>query len=705
MRALRRAVDQGVRNPVTLDRLVNAGLDHRHRRRPADGRRHHRPRLGPSASFDPGAPRPLLAPGGAEQRRRGVASSAWSTTEAQPTLDRFRGTDDGRPAPRRRPGAGAQRLRRHGSGRAGRATTSPRPGSGRRARARPSASTSPRRSSATSPAARPRPTLVARYLDPGARLELVDGPLGGRRRRRDRQRLRRRARHAAPGGPVDDRHHHGATTTTTSAGPSSSVTSSTTSTTRRGLRARGARRGSTADLGTPRRDVPDSRGHGRLPPLCRRRRAPGGGPVKGIVLAGGRATRLSPASRATSKQLMHVYDKPLIYYPISTLLHARINEILVISTPEQLPAVRGAPRRRQPVGLLVQLRRAAGAERHRGGVPDRRRLHRRRRRGPRARRQHLLRRRASASSCSSTREPKGAVVFGLWVPDPERYGVLELDDAGQVVGVHEKPADPPSNLMIPGLYFYDNSVVEVAGVDRAQRPWRARDQRGQQPASCGRAGSRSASSRSRRSGSTSAPSTPCSTPRRGSPASSAARACSSARPSRRPTARASSPPTSSASLAAAADQAGDLAKSGYGEQLLRFLEFEDGLSHGRDRRLRRRAHRDRRAGPPHDEAGHRRARHGPRVLPGVRLRGRGPARRSGPGCRSTSPRPIGAACGASTRRTCTSSSPWWRGRPSPPTSTCARRRPPTAPSSPPPSRPGSQVLVPERRRQRLPGHR
>ena len=252
--------------------------------------------------------------------------------------------------------------------------------------------------------------------------------------------------------------------------------------------------------------------------------------MKGIVLAGGRATRLSPASRATSKQLMHVYDKPLVYYPISTLLHARINEILIISTPEQLPLFEALLGDGAPVGLLVQLRRAARAERHRRGVPDRRATSSATTTSPSSSATTSSTASGSASSCSSTPSPKGAVVFGLWVPDPERYGVLELDADGEVVGVHEKPADPPSNFMIPGLYFYDNSVVEVAGsiAPSARGELEISEVNSQLPRA--RGGSRSASCRSPPSGSTSAPSTRCSTRRPGWPASSAARACSSASP-------------------------------------------------------------------------------------------------------------------------------------------------------------------------------
>lgn len=184
--------------------------------------------------------------------------------------------------------------------------------------------------------------------------------------------------------------------------------------------------------------------------------------MKGIVLAGGRATRLGPASRATSKQLMHVYDKPLIYYPISTLIHARINEILVISSPDQLPAFRSLlgtgeewgcsfdyAVQTEPRGLADAF--VVGADFigdddvalilgdnvfYGGGLGE---------------------------QLQRYTEPDGAVVFGLWVPDPERYGVLEFaDDGSTVVAVHEKPVDPPSSFMVPGLYFYDNSVVQVA---------------------------------------------------------------------------------------------------------------------------------------------------------------------------------------------------------------------------------------------------
>jgi glucose-1-phosphate thymidylyltransferase len=183
--------------------------------------------------------------------------------------------------------------------------------------------------------------------------------------------------------------------------------------------------------------------------------------VKGIVLAGGRATRLSPASRATSKQLMHVYDKPLVYYPIATLLHAKINEILLISTPAQLPQFEALLGDGSQWGCSFRY----AEQPHPDGIAsaflvgeefigdddvalilgD-----------------NIFYGAGLGEQLQRYTKPDGAVVFGLWVPDPERYGVLELDATGAPVAVHEKPESPPSHLMVPGLYFYDNSVVEVA---------------------------------------------------------------------------------------------------------------------------------------------------------------------------------------------------------------------------------------------------
>jgi glucose-1-phosphate thymidylyltransferase len=182
--------------------------------------------------------------------------------------------------------------------------------------------------------------------------------------------------------------------------------------------------------------------------------------MKGIVLAGGRATRLSPASRATSKQLMHVYDKPLVYYPISTLLLAGISEILVISTPDQLPlfedllgdgaqwgcrfAYASQP---EPNGIAAAFligEEFIGDDRVALVLGD-----------------NIFYGFGLGEQLQKYTDLDGAVVFGLWVPDPERYGVLEFGTGGEVVAVHEKPADPPSNFMIPGLYFYDNTVVEM----------------------------------------------------------------------------------------------------------------------------------------------------------------------------------------------------------------------------------------------------
>ncbi len=296
--------------------------------------------------------------------------------------------------------------------------------------------------------------------------------------------------------------------------------------------------------------------------------------MKGIVLAGGRATRLSPASRATSKQLMHVYDKPLVYYPISTLLHARINEILIISTPEQLPMFEallgdGAQwgcsfsyaTQPEPNGIAMAF---LIGESFIGGddvaliLGD-----------------NIFYGVGLGEQLQQYTKPKGAVVFGLWVPDPERYGVLELDADGEVVGVHEKPAEPPSSFMIPGLYFYDNSVVEVA---KAIRPSR----RGELEIS-------EVNATYLRNGHLQVCKLPFSTEWFDVGTFDALLDAQTwvAGHQRRKGLLIGSPETAAhregfistdqlRALAAADDQDGDLAKSGYGAHLLRFLEFEGG---------------------------------------------------------------------------------------------------------------------------------
>jgi glucose-1-phosphate thymidylyltransferase len=296
--------------------------------------------------------------------------------------------------------------------------------------------------------------------------------------------------------------------------------------------------------------------------------------VKGIVLAGGRATRLSPASRATSKQLMHVYDKPLVYYPISTLLHAGIREILLISTPDQLPlfeALLGDGRQwgceisfaeqPEPNGIAAAF---LIGERFIGGDPVALVLG-----------DNIFYGAGLGEQLQRYTDPAGAVVFGLWVPDPERYGVLELDDQGQVVAVLEKPTDPPSNLMIPGLYFYDNTVVEVA--------------KGTQPSARGELEISEVNNRYLQAGRLQVSRLPFSTEWFDVGTFDALLDAQTwvAGQQRRKGLLIGAPETAAfregfisadqlRALAAAADQGGDLAKSGYGEALLRFLEFEAG---------------------------------------------------------------------------------------------------------------------------------
>ncbi|MCC6933459.1 MAG: glucose-1-phosphate thymidylyltransferase RfbA [Deltaproteobacteria bacterium] len=184
--------------------------------------------------------------------------------------------------------------------------------------------------------------------------------------------------------------------------------------------------------------------------------------MKGIILAGGKATRLYPATSVVCKQLLPVYDKPMIYYPLSTLMLAGIKDILIISTPEDLPSFEKLLGSGEQLGMKfsykVQLKPAGLAEAFIIGEEFIGKDHVSLILGDNIFYGHGIKNMLQ----DAAKKAKGATVFGYYVNDPERYGVVEFDKNCRAITIEEKPAKPRSNYAVVGLYFYDNSVIEVA---------------------------------------------------------------------------------------------------------------------------------------------------------------------------------------------------------------------------------------------------